>query len=567
MRSDFAPLAFLFTRTVINGVKRAVSSPKRLIGLLFSSLWIVNLVFKPFQRPPRMPSLTPKGATAFVVPSPETVEAFAFAGFGALSLVYLMGLLSHRGGFRPADVDVLFPTPVSPKMVLTFRMVRDYLLSLLLPIFVALIGFGSTAPSEFGNLLRNAPASLAYLPRVATIGILLLSLFWVTTGYAMSIATERTDLASARNRKIAGWAIAGIVALCVVIVAVHIRMSPDATGFRNAMNNPLLRLLLLPATAATTMVSAPLTGDTTRGLLGGLGLLVCGVLAFRTALAQAEWLYDGAAARGFSGEDMRELAKKGDGIAVLAEQARQGKVKRGRIATRLSRIEVKGGWALVWRELIVQTRAQQALFWLMGGIGLLTSGGFLWALKNSRRFEVVAEPAYLGSLAFLVYIVTMSIAATGFVEFLKKVDVAKPLPFTPTATVFYEILGKLPVSIVTIVPGAIAGFVMAPFAWKTILSSLLAGPAFALTLVSTVMLVSVLFPDFEDPTQRGFRGLMTLIGLLIGLFPIVAVYGLFAIAKWPLWIAALPATAAGLGVSLACSLLAGRLYADFNPSE
>ena len=46
------PLVFLTVRSFVNGVKRALTSGKRLVGLLFFAGYYFWLVFRPIGRPP-----------------------------------------------------------------------------------------------------------------------------------------------------------------------------------------------------------------------------------------------------------------------------------------------------------------------------------------------------------------------------------------------------------------------------------------------------------------------------------------------------------------------------------
>ncbi len=68
------------------------------------------------------------------------VDAVVFSVFAAMSIFLLVSILSPRGGFRQPDIDVLFPTPVNPRIVMFFRMFRDYLVTLLSPLLLAMFG-------------------------------------------------------------------------------------------------------------------------------------------------------------------------------------------------------------------------------------------------------------------------------------------------------------------------------------------------------------------------------------------------------------------------------------------
>ena len=151
------PLLFLSLRSTINGVRRALTSPKRLIGLVFVLLYYFNFVGRAFLRTGATPPTGNLG-TKLSIPSIDIIEAAVFGIFVVLSSVSMLGALTPRGGFRASDVDVLFPTPINPKSVLGFRMVRDYLVTFLVPLFfLAVTGRGAAAGYEL--LFRDSPVN------------------------------------------------------------------------------------------------------------------------------------------------------------------------------------------------------------------------------------------------------------------------------------------------------------------------------------------------------------------------------------------------------------------------
>jgi hypothetical protein len=91
---------------------------------------------------------------------------------------------------------------------------------------------------------------------------------------------------------------------------------------------------------------------------------------------------------------------------------------------------------------------------------------------------------------------------------------------------------------------------------------------FLATLICLVTcLTTILFPDFEDPSQRGFRGLMNFVGVVAANAPgILAFIGLIALDM-----GAIPAALVAVGIKIGMGALiasvAGSQYAQFNPSE
>ncbi|RYG48377.1 hypothetical protein EON79_04650 [bacterium] len=564
-RSSVQPLVYLTLRSVVNGIKRNFSSARRLIGLLFGLGYYVFVFIRPFDRSGRGTGDLSKVLGKGKLPDLGTFEPYVFLGFAALALMLSLGILGYRGVFRPADVDVLFPTPVNPKVVLVFRIVRDYLVTLLLPLFFLVIGWRGTMPGLQG-ILNNYPKYGAYALRAAGGSWLLMALTWVAIGYAASLFVNRTDLQSGRNRKIIIGLIIAPALILSVYMAVQMRQAPTLETFRAVLQNPLGRFLFPTATAASAITMAPLTGNILGGVAGALFLLATSGVFLWLATTQAGWMYDQAAARGFDDINLKALSRKGDMAGVHAEQARRGKLKAGRLATRLSKWRVQGPWALMWKEAVLQTRTSLAVVYMFTLTACGMMGLMWWAnLKEGR--EVTPNMAMFWTFGALFSFLIIQInAQTGFVEVLRRVDLQKPLPFSPAVIVAGEVAGKALITLLFVIPYALVTVILQPSLW---LHGLMAIPflfSVSLVLSASALLITILFPDIEDPTQRGFRGMMQMLATLITVSPGAAIFvAILVFTKLPL--GALLAIPVNLLITAVISWGAGRLYATFNPSE
>lgn len=561
--SDVRPLVFLLTRSIVNGVKRAVTSPKRLIALLAFGLYYYQLLLRPFGSQPH-PSF-PAGTPQFRLPPLPAIDAVVFGLVGAMSLLLMSSILSYKGGFKAADVDVLFPTPVSPRVVLLFRIARDTIATLLLPLFVALIGYRSAAPTV-APFFRDYPRQGGDILRALVLGYLMVSLVWVCIGYAASLFVNRSDLKSDRNRKLINVGMAALIFAVLGYALVSFRLNPNLETMVGVAHNPFVRFALAPVTLATWAVMGTFQGNPVLAIIGYLGLLAIAVVALQVALTQVGWMYDQAAARGFSsGPNLRELQSKGDMLGMQAERARQGKLKEGRIARRIGALKVRGPAALLWKEAILQARGSLSGLVFLGTIFIVMMAFVMWSTASK---PASSGWILLGAQGMMVYTMAMASAQSGFIELLRRVDLQKPLPFTPAVTVFWEVLSKAIAPTILGLLSALVGIAFAPWAWTTALAGILMTPALAIVLSAVVLLVIVLFPDMEDPTQRMFRGLMLLLGVALAVIPagVVLVGGIVFLHFSPL-VVALPVVAINVGIGFVVSSVAGNLYAGFNPSE
>jgi hypothetical protein len=553
-------LLFLTLRTLVNSVKRALTSPKRLLGLLFFGAYYFFLFVRPFDGRPRGPELAM--GTRIQFPPLEVLEAAIFGLFGLLSIVLAFGTFSYRAAFKPADVDVLFPTPIPPRLVLVFRIVRDYLLTLLLPLAFLLLGFRATAVG-LDVLFVNFPQYGGYVVRAAAIAWMLLALCWVCIGYAGSLFVNRSDLKSDLNKRVLTWSLAALLLGTFAFLFWRVQSVQGWADAVELARSPVLRVVIFPATAATALVMAPLAGSwhLALGGLGGLVLII--VLSLRVALTQVDWMYDQAAARGFATNVARQFQQQGDVLGWGAEQARQGKLKGGGLGW-IRRRSPQGALALVWKDVILQLRGLRWMLVVVGGVVFLMS---LMPAFVARGGSVqIAGYLLLAMQAFGAYMLGMGISQGGFLEVLRRVDLQKPLPFTPGAIVFYEVVSKTVIGILIMALSAVAAVMVAPALWPEALASIIVIPPTILLIAATALMMMVLFPDVDDPAQRAFRNLMLMLGIFMLMGPGVVAYLVLQFVLPPP-IAAVPAAILCALLALGVSWGAGSLYAGYNPSE
>lgn len=563
MKRDARSLLYLFWRTTYNGIKRALTTPRRLIGLLGSTLYFIMVFIRPFSSNAELSNL---GRVHAVTRFPEStfLDPLVFSIFLIASIPMAMGLLAYRGGFKPADVDVLFATPVNPKVVLCFRVARDYLVSLLLPLILAVVGMRPLS-AGLTALFTGFPRYGAYVGKTLWVGWLLVALCWVSMGYAASLFVGRSDLKSDLNRRLLMGGIATIFGIVAIFVTLRLRAEFSMETMRSLVNSPVLRIPFFVASFATFMVMAPITENWWIGLVGLFGLVFVIIGSLRIALTQVGWLYDQAAAKGFSTIDFRSLQRKGDSYGIYAEQARKGKIRRGRIAGWIAKRNFPGPVALIWKDALLQARTSILMYVLLIPVFAILIVLSVQTLDSNDSRG--AGAAYLFIQGTTIFFLTVAVGQNAFVELLKRVDVLKPLPFTPVVTVFYEVLAK-------VVPGFLAVFILsvvgvcaAPRLYPIVGATLLMAPGFGTVLTSLLLIISLLFPDFDDPTQRSFRGLMTMLGLVIVGSPSVAIVGFcFFFGINPV-LYAFPVLALNLAFSAGLCFISGSLFATFNPSE
>ena len=558
-------LLYLTGRTFVNRIRRAFVSPKRMISLIALALYWFFLVMRPmggtYSRHPEFPT-----NVHLELPPMDVMRAFVFAAFAFLTLILAMSTSVQRLSFRPADVDVLFATPLSPRMVLIFRFFRDYTISLLIPLLPIIFGWRPTA-AGLVILFHNLPNahSAGYVFRVASLAWILVALTWVSITYAVSLFINRSDLVSDRNKRIISFGGVGLILVVGAYIAWHFSSHPGLAGFVQLTESRLLRVVFFTASAASSMVMAPLQGNWLPFFTSVLGLLIISGGALIVATSQADWMYDQAAARGFDSIRLRSLQQKGDFIGMAAERARSrhGKTKSYRWAMR---IKARGPLAIIWREVLMQIRMAPIMLFLFVALGIMFGVIPLVAGDGGD-----AGYTFLIMQFMIVFVGSMSMSQSGFIELLRRVDLEKPLPFSPAMISFAEVAAKSLPSILSLFVASVICIIAAPALWPFCVASLVGLPFLAVLSCSIVFLVTLIFPDLDDPTLRGFRGLMILLGMGIAFVPVVAVAAGIIFITHNLTLApvfaSLVAAAMSIGISVVVCIIAGNLYAQFNPSD
>jgi hypothetical protein len=565
-------LWFLWSRQMINGLKRAVKTPRRLMGVLLALGYFVGIIMRPWDK-------TPDGlkfGDGFKGIEPGHLGLAIFGIFALLSFVISLGVFNFRNTFKTSDVDVLFPTPISSKLVMFFRLFRDYAGTVLLPFIIAIFTY-KPAKSFFSEWQKGDASGMSNAIRGAFIAWVLLALAWVAVSYACAFYVAKNESrGDVIGRRLAwGMAILSLSAVAYYPITIYPVVKADGNILQtisNITNSPYIQIVFCLPHAAKNFVMGGYTGSILQTLFGFvvLGGVSAACLAF--AAKHSDWMYDQAATKGAQGQKIRDLMSKGDATGILAEKARMGKVKRGRIAAKVSQLTLRNGWAMIYKELLIQARTgigMTIFFMLMVSI-FAVMFSLIPEMKSRSGKSIPSEWApmfYLAMVGFMGANMSAATAYNGFAETLKRVEIIKPMPLNARQIAFYETISKsIFAGIVILVPFLI-GFCVRPSWWQYHVSGMIAGPALAMALVGMIFLNVVLFPDLDDPSQRSIRGFLQLIGMLIVFTPTFLIFAGVAFFKTSPLIAAFTTAGINIGMTIVAATLAGRYYADFNPSE
>jgi hypothetical protein len=552
------PLAFLTIRLVANSFRRAIQSPTRILGVLMIVGWWLMVVMGNFSGSGYRG--LPAGTQAIPLPPEKVLYAAAFGLFLLVFLFRSITMFSVPGIYRSADADVLFPTPVRPANVLMHRFVIDYLLSLIVPLILVLFS-GRRGMESVQLLFKNLPEghAAASTGRFVFAAFLLLALFAASMSYAVGLAINRDTDSSRAARRFVALLLVGTVGAVALAVGLAIR-SGDAWGrLVEIPNQPGVRLILYPVAAAADFALSPLYAEWGKAAVALVVLVIGSASLLYLAVRQANALYDMAARASATSQLVRDAKTRGDQMALVLKAAREGKLKP-RTWQWLSGLRPTGLRALLWREGVLTLRTNVAMFAMFTVTTLAL--GLLPVADESGKAAV----AVMLVQSFMLVAVAMVFGQSGFVETLRRVDVQKPLPFSPYAVCAMECAGKAIPAILLGWLAALLLLLVAPASWPLVIGMWLGFPTIALLVVSVQLLVILLFPDTEDPTQAAFRGLMQFLGAVVASVPgFLSAVGLSFLLPAP--VAGVIGGVVNLVVFAVVLAFAAPLYSGYNPSE
>lgn len=568
------PLLFLTIRQIVNGFGRALRSPQRLLGVVLALafwIWIPIRSIWGARSAREIQGLTQVEELARTMPLDRVVGVCA-ALFLGLNVLLLGGLTMRTAVSSTADVDVLFPTPVSLRLVLGLRMLRDSFGWYLMPV-LGLLFSGPVLFAFQSGLQANKGAAITLSTQLFFLCFWIVSGIFTALGYGLGLRLSQSSERAERERRLWNWAAALVGLGVLTYLGLEGYRTGDFWAVTDAVQRPYIMGLFPVTYLATQFSMAPVTGQWGLGLASFGALLALVVLSVRFALSQSRFYPESAALRAAALGEVMEAQKSGNMTSLVALQARQGKFKAGRSGW-FTGWRAQGATALLWRDAVLAVRLrrwamglipigilgiQAAMFWYLGrefGAGSSVRGS--QALQMSVVITTLVIPTFFGFSMFSMV----------FVDFMKRIDVVKAFPFPPMRVVLFEILGKvLPMALGLLLAGVV-GTVLFHRAGGLFVGTSILCAAVVVLSGAIGLLTMLLFPDIEDAAQRPIRGLVSIFAFMLVAAIVATPYGLLVgFARLHPVVSVLPSLGlAAIGVWLTV-FFASKLYATFNPRE
>lgn len=270
MTGTAGALAYLIVRTTRNRVAKQVSrvrNPRYAVALLFGVGYFYLVFLRPGGSSPRT------GASVLTAMPAALLSAMLFL---TITVTWLFNRTSGALAFLPAEVQFLFPAPVSRRQLLGYRMVRSQLVLLLNAVIwsVLLQRFGLTRPAPFRFAMAWAVFSVLSLHQL---------------GAALVMVPQADG-----PRRLAAWTVKAIalVALAAVVIGLIPAFNAlNGLGLRAALDlvvkaiaSPPISWVLFPFQLLIAPIMAPTPGAWLMAfavVLAIIALHVAWVLAMR----------------------------------------------------------------------------------------------------------------------------------------------------------------------------------------------------------------------------------------------------------------------------------------------
>lgn len=562
------PLLFLARRSIVNGVRRSFQTPVRALATVFfvaMQVWWLSRVFLGVSTGPSSVGMFAPHVGAGAADLLVTL-GFCFLGFVSWST--LLTLFQAPMTFQLAEVDVLVPTPLSPRLYLMWNFAKGYLARLLWPLLMLLF-----AARPFARITRSGGmgqldfAALSTAFKTATLAYLLMQLAWAAWRYATALLWTESDQRPMRLRTAASWACSlGALAYLAVLVyraAQVLKTDDPGAGLVALSRAPDVQLVLYPAVAAIKFGAFPLTQDMGGAVAGFAFLVLMAVSGFAVMLWRAPKVYEVASRVAVTRAEIKNR-RSGDAQGqVNMQRARSGKLKARNIGW-LSSLRVTGDMAFWWKEVVILSRSAGGVLFaaLIVPAVFVYLSYFLSSLGRADPKLYVILPSVLLLMSPMV---VSGQSQVGFREFLKKGELLRPLPLKTGRLIFVEAFSK-------VVPAAVVGLVSLcgmcvwlPHLWVTVLPTWLTMVVMCAFASVASLFLAILLPDMADPAQNTFRRLVQGLGLTFVIYGSAIGYGFLATVNY--WLAAIVVMPVVSALTAGCLYGAGRTYRNFNPAD
>lgn len=550
------PLLYLEFRQLINSIKNTARTPKRLIPALIVGAWVASWFIRGLMLAlgdgPQAPNIQMLGDR-----DAELIQqgVFLFMSIGSVLVMY--GAFSNGMMiFSVAQIDFMFPTPISRRTVLLVKLVKDYLkYGAYVAFFYLFIGF-----AVFGVLrARFMPAGLISIAAVTALLVLVVNVSHIIN-IVFTFGFERLKQAGLAAK-------AALIAIPASAVGVGIyqfvRTGDSSISILSAANSPIIKFVFAPADWCATLFLVPLArqGVTSDDIARLFLLISLAIMSFLILLSRKENIYEPALGVSVKFAARRRAIRSGDYVGIRTDALKE----KG--ATRAGRLTLppfgQGATALLWKSLLLRYRVSVTQLLMMLVLPVVIVLVFKTAVRTDEPLR------YLPYVLIYVVWVLSLIAASEMRAELKQANILKSMPIAAWKVMLVQAINS---TIYLTVGGcvfALSILLLVPEVHKELLlACAVMVPSLGFMNVSLAIISAILYPDLRDPAQSFLGGLVAFILISIAFVPCVVIsLAWVMIAGRSILTAAMAASLANLLTGAAAIAVAGILFHRYDPTS
>ncbi len=561
----YAYLTHTSARNRLRRGLRQLRSPRYVVALLFTVAYFGFLLFNPGQE-----SRGPLGTA----PIPGLATLGALALLALVTWWWAIGSDASALAFTPAELQFLFPAPVTRRQLVQFKLVRAQLV-ILVNILI------------WSALLRRGQGDDLLLLRPISLWVLFSTMQMHRLGATLARTSAAEHGGAGMRRSLPALVVVGVLAAWTAWLGV--RAWPDGGFSLGALGAWLAALRDAPPLLPFRLAVAPVFAESARAWLVAIGPALALMLLHFLWVVRADAAFEDAAVEASAARARRVGSRRG-GAREVTSRPKRGLAAR--LAVRLPlRPTGDPAVAIVWKNAYALLRGDRvarqlgffavavvvlcAVAWsrpaqsgvVLGIItawsGMLVVIGPLWLrndlrgdlprLAQLRTYPVPATRmvlAQLASSAVALTLLELALGAALFVALLRSPDVTIPME----ARVAYAAAAALALPAINLLSTAIHN-------------------AAALLFPAWLPLGADRKPGFEAMGQMYLTMFATLVLLAVLLIPPAIVGGLVAMGfagaygPWAAPLAVIAGSAVALGELLLLVAWLGRVFERTEPAE
>jgi hypothetical protein len=500
-------LLYLEYRQLANMISVTLRTPKRLIPMILIVLWfgatiVPNLFLSMSAHRPPFPV-----HANMLRPDVLWIIGFMLLTVGGAYNV-VKSLSESTLIFSLPEIDFLFPTTISRRLVVALKLLKTYAVAALVMLFLIVVFLPSI-------MLMAGPAKLQFIPLT---WFSLLLYFILVKNASITINLVSTYRAGGN------WWLTWVVRMVLYgllliafgsVLSGYMRGGDIVAALASTLAHPISVALLLPARwTADLAFGMPAAG---YGLKLA-GLCIAATLSCVLVLSRRENPYESSLQVSIRAAAMKAAVRSG-GFSKLRAEMWKYKHKSTGMRSPV-RPFGKGAAAVIWKNIATTWRASGKPLTL---IPVLAAAVLVAARAAGVMDSARAEGVILVALAYMLYLGS-AFMANSLRGDLKQVNMLKPIPIPAWRLVAAETVHGT--AIISLLAWSTIGLVWAIYGLRPASPLILAGcaiPFVAHSSLCSQLPVVILYPSIDELAHRYIGGLVSTFAQLISIGPPIVI--------------------------------------------